>query len=1040
MNNIYIFGLKCLFAAIFILNSASGAAQQFYGNTFQYELKSNDSLYLDLVLFVDCRSFTNFNPDSIELSGNSSTKKYEPELVSRKDVTPAADTSRSQCNRGALSFGIEKQVYRIGVALDQDFPGACKITFSWDDKQVLPYKQGHNESVYMKGWVNYCQMQKGQSPEYAANPPFFLKEGSFGNYKDINNQKTYDPWLSDPNKDSIKVNFSKLENKNGLSPYYYNSCKNSNCQSVNCDFFPCCPSLPYPYGTAAIFNSTTGSLTINSECQEEQVYFENEVTEYHNGTPVAQKPYEYALTISYFFNGKRPQIPNTVCVGDTFAQQFNDTSTQDSTYLTHIRLLDTIPSLPDSLVGSVIKGDFHWVPTPKDYQEQPYKMKIRAENADQYTIQKTKTKSITVQQDTSIDAAIVQNNRVCDSLYIKVDSVTGPGPFQFSWRVNGYWYPGDSVFTHQFSKNGTYPIHLEIKSDKACRHFHYYDTIKVNNLVEKATIKAPDSSCVGENPLLTANGQSPKDSFSFQWNNGLTGDTIRPVIQTDSTFKVTVTNQDGCSAQDTAFVGTFPYKPLNCQPPTKTYCWNGPADTLNICNHGVTWQGPGIQQDSIFHPAQAYNGQADTVALVATYQDSFGCTYHDTVNAHLKAKPDLNLPELKACQDGDRLDLPDSAANGTLTWQGKGVQDSIFNPHLIDLGNALSKKVYPDYQYHGPGGCQFTDSHLVVVNKPSPSLPGKSVCVNEGPLRLADRDSSNYYFKWQDSLLTNDTFYPSQVDPGTYSIQYFASDSVTTCDYRDSMALTVKDTPAVNAGPNLTVCPKDTTLKLQGTPQAGIWEGEPVLGDSSVPLANTNPGPYQLRYEYQDPSTQCSNADTMQLTIKDRPEVTFTAQPDSGEVPLTVQFQYIGSDSLKRYQWSVGNHDTAAGPAFTHVFRDTGWFSASLRGVSPLGCRDTLTKKDLIRVMPEISGLALEELNGIRLYPNPANERIHLEFGEHKVNMVTLHATSGKVLRRLQVKQVSELTIATTGLEAGAYWVRVHLANGQTGVKKVVIR
>lgn len=1022
--------LKFLFFGICIALPDFIFGQQFYGSQFQYKLKSNDSLYLDLVLLVDCTADTSFTPDSIKLWGNNNSQKYQPDFQSAQDVTPLAPGIQSRCENpnSKVAKGIQKQVYQVKTDLAQTFPNDCKINYSWGDQQMLPYKSSVNEAAYMEGWINYCQFQSGHSPRYKYQDLFITKE----------NFKNYDPWLTDQEKDSVDIKFSRLENQNGLSNYYNNS--------WSCQGFPCCCCYPNPKtGNRLAYDYFTGEWGIfRYNCNNYDIFYNEETfNEFRNNKKIAETPYEYALDFISFMSGA-PQAKNNppfyVCVGDTLTIdfQFKNRGNQDSIYVSDWWFYDK-PSQYPRPQDTTGKGNFQWSPGKKDYQKAPYHLKFRAVNDAVYRSSKTKTWNIYVKKDTGIQAT-VQKSSICDSLHMKVDSIRGPGQPQFQWTLNGNSVKGDTVLTQTFDSNGAYPLKLAVYTRPVCDSFYYYDTIHVNSLVEKTTINAPDSSCIGEKALLTAAGQSPKDSFSFQWNNGLTGDTIRPVVQTDSTFKVTVTNQDGCSAQDSGFVGTFSYNPLNCQPSTKTYCWNGPADTLDICNHTATWQGPGIQQDSIFHPAQAYNGQADTVALVATYQDSFGCTYHDTVNAQLKAKPNLNLPELKACQDGDMLPLPDSVANGPLTWQGKGVQDSIFNPHLVDLGNALSKKVYPDYKYHGPGGCQFTDSHLVVVNKPSPSLPGKSVCVNEGPLRLADRDSSNYYFKWQDSLLTNDTFYPSQVDPGTYSIQYFASDSVTTCDYRDSMALTVKDTPAVNAGPNLTVCPKDTTLKLQGTPQAGIWEGEPVLGDSSVPLANTNPGPYQLRYEYQDPSTQCSNADTMQLTIKDRPEVTFTAQPDSGEVPLTVQFQYIGSDSLKRYQWSVGNHDTAAGPAFTHVFSDTGWFSATLRGVSPLGCRDTLTKKDLIRVMPEISGLALEELNGIRLYPNPANERIHLEFGEHKVNMVTLHATSGKVLRRLQVKQVSELTIATTGLEAGAYWVRVHLANGQTGVKKVVIR
>lgn len=995
------------------------SAQQFYGNAFEYELKSNDSLYLDLVLFVDCTADTTFTPSDIVLSTNSKTDSFAPSFRYAEDVTPLEHGIKSQCKdtTSTIAEGVKKQVYRIGIDLGQTFPNDCQINFSWEDHQVITYQSGVNEVAYMEGWINYCQFQEGHSPEYQHDPPFITK-------RDV--PITHDPWLKDAEEDSVSIGADKLSTSKGSSSYYNNGCGY---------YFPCCLNFCTGCTNSFNINSYTGAFELLFQCNEDYFYLENDIREYRNGQQIAKMPYEMALRMKDMPITWQPQLkdkgPFHICVGDTLNLNIKyDTHTQqDSIYLTNWQFFDSTATM-DTQPNQPVKGQFQWVPEPGDYRENAYQLKARAVNENNYKLAKTQTIPIKVKKDTGVHVHQIEQSRVCDSLYVMADSVTGPGPYRYDWSINGKSVDADSVLHYKFDSNGTYHLKLAVHSRPACDSFHYTDTLEVKNLVE-ATIQAQDTVCPVSKPTtIPVNASSGADSFSYAWNNGLTGDTIRPVIKQDSVLAVQVTNQDGCTGTDTFHVSTYPHQPITCQFAEKAYCWNGPVDTLNICDKPVFWQGTGIQQDSLFEPKAVYAGHTDTFGQVASYQDSFGCVYHDTLKAIVKKKPEPAFEADTVCQDGSVVSLPDSATNGSLDWSGNGVGDSVFDPALVTTGTHFAR-----FTHTNALGCQFRDSLAIEVYG-QPSIDTQiTVCINNGPLELPDFPGAQ---NWRGPGVQQDTMHVAGLQAGTYHPRFDYHNASTTCQMTDSIKVEILDTPQVSAGGPLEACHQDNLIGLNGKPSGGQWMAPEIMKDSVNPT-ELGTGQHALVYAYTDTGTGCNNTDTLEMVVHALADLAFEVQPQSGEAPLEANLTYTGSDSLAVYEWFIGPEaDTLQGDSQTYTFEDTGQHVVILKGTTQEGCTNTLSK--VVQVNDHTDGIYQKaEAIGVQLYPNPARDRVILE-AKKRITKVEIRDLKGAMIKRVSQDGQKAYTIKVGTLNSGYYLVEVMLQNGQRAIMPMVLK
>ncbi|MEG2556227.1 MAG: PKD domain-containing protein [Odoribacter sp.] len=185
-------------------------------------------------------------------------------------------------------------------------------------------------------------------------------------------------------------------------------------------------------------------------------------------------------------------------------------------------------------------------------------------------------------------------------------------------------------------------------------------------------------------------------------------------------------------------------------------------------------------------------------------------------------------------------------------------------------------------------------------------------------------------------------FYPNRNEDLTVKAYYEYGHG--TCISRDSIDLTVRELPVVNAGRDTVYCLNEGVQPLIGWEPFGLaaWEGGGVVDQHLFDPIRAGVGDFRLEYHYIDPATQCSNLDTMSVTVHGLPDPSFV-----------VDFQQCcGIDSLfipnqlgvgNRFTWDFSNGVTFVTedePA-TYAYPQHGLYQVRLVATSVNVCSDT---------------------------------------------------------------------------------------------------
>lgn len=138
--------------------------------------------------------------------------------------------------------------------------------------------------------------------------------------------------------------------------------------------------------------------------------------------------------------------------------------------------------------------------------------------------------------------------------------------------------------------------------------------------------------------------------------------------------------------------------------------------------------------------------------------------------------------------------------------------------------------------------------------------------------------------------------------------------------------------------------------------QTAAWDlGNGQTSDQTNTIGTyTDPGSYTVSLTMTNTlgcSATLTYTDT--ITAHPLPEVLFTAQPDSGCVPLTVSFQNTTDPSLSAgCVWNFGDGSTASTCDVVHTYTQPGVYNVSLTVTTPNACTGDTTLYELITVNP----------------------------------------------------------------------------------------
>ncbi len=362
--------------------------------------------------------------------------------------------------------------------------------------------------------------------------------------------------------------------------------------------------------------------------------------------------------------------------------------------------------------------------------------------------------------------------------------------------------------------------------------------------------------CPSTTATLTATG-----GVSYVWNTGDATASVNVSPATNSTFNVTVTDANGCTATDDVTVSLFPAA-VAVAGPDEDICVGGSVSITASGGDFYFWSDGVNTSITGTRPASPL---ATTVYTV-TVEDNNGCTDVAalTVTVHPFPVIDLSGISLTYCETGADETLTPLPAGGTLS--GVGVSGNTFSPTSVSPGNYIIR-----YQYADAFGCGSVDSVTVtVISAPPANFTGLAPEYCEDTTRhLLTGIPAGGTFSGPG--ISNNVFVSFFAGPGTHNITY-AYSTGGGCSGIATQSVIVHAEPVVSiSGLNAVFCSLDNPVTLTGVPAGGVFSGTGISGNTFNPPDVTFSSPVVVGYHYVD-GNGCEGETREVVTVHSNPQ------------------------------------------------------------------------------------------------------------------------------------------------------------------------
>jgi gliding motility-associated-like protein len=338
------------------------------------------------------------------------------------------------------------------------------------------------------------------------------------------------------------------------------------------------------------------------------------------------------------------------------------------------------------------------------------------------------------------------------------------------------------------------------------------DTITVTiNTIPSVSAGADQVRCKGDTVTLRGFGAD-----SYMWDNGVIDQITFSPLNTQ-TYTVTGT-KNGCS--DTASVQVSVENvistPIKANA-TKTVVCEG--DSVTLYGSGAstyTWN-KGIIDKTPFYPSQTM-----TYTVWAQALNACSTSLPDSISIIVKQKPNVTAGSALIRCEGDTVTLKGAGADN-YTWDNGVIDHTTFT--------AVATKIFT--VTGTSNGCSDTASVLVTVNSKTANpikanASKKAICLGESVV-LFGTGASNY--AWDNSVEDSVSFIPTASQ--TYTV---TSPATNQCSLvaKDTITITVKDLPIVDAGNSVAVCPRDSVKLMGNGASTYAWNNQVINNISFV--------------------------------------------------------------------------------------------------------------------------------------------------------------------------------------------------------------
>jgi hypothetical protein len=346
-----------------------------------------------------------------------------------------------------------------------------------------------------------------------------------------------------------------------------------------------------------------------------------------------------------------------------------------------------------------------------------------------------------------------------------------------------------------------------------------------------------------------------------------------------------------------------------------------------------------------------------------------------------------------------------TAINGTGTFSNNTALNPLYTISPSDVANGF---VDMEFSSSDGNGCQNKDT-ITITFSPGPTVNAgadNAVCSNASFFPTAASASGNTSTNWSTSgngtfdnanvVITNYTITPADIASGVVTLTLTATDTILGCVNSDNMTLVINSAPTVNAGPDVTICSKESST-LNGTVSLGnaLWSillsGNGVFSNASNVTTTYSPGALDevngtVYLSLSGNNGGCVVSDSLTLTIIPSPAVTLGADTSfcSNANPIALSSSMQNAAGIV---WSTNG---------------SGVFTPNATVANPTyipSANDTLQPSIKLSVITTGNGVCLAGMDTIKviyIQPGILNAGADLSFCGDEVQITTASVSNGE--------------------------------------------
>lgn len=448
------------------------------------------------------------------------------------------------------------------------------------------------------------------------------------------------------------------------------------------------------------------------------------------------------------------------------------------------------------------------------------------------------------------------------------------------------WSTGETSDTISVSPNSTTLYSVTI-TDQMCSAIESV-TVEVQTVNASAGIN--QIICLGDTTTLTANGGT-----SYIWNTFETTQTIQVSPSGTSTYRVTVTNNSGCTGTAQVIVHVTD---LHTFITGDTEICYGESTTLTA-NGGVFFDWSTGDSTAIItvNPSQT---QLYTVEI-----GNFMCSEMDSIEVIVHPLPITNAGNTQYIIQGDSVNLSCSSTTGfgvlNCFWQPSTGLSSPFDCATLAFPDTTTLYTLICFNEFG---CSSSDTVSVVVYPPGVYIQAQNdgiICSGDSmqlDCEIILGNQPPYSFEWTPGISLSSTIVKDPYAFPSITTTYYVkvTDNIGQTSI-DSVVVFVNETPVADAGQDIEICfGEQATLTAAGN---GLYQWSSGETNQQIIVSPNNNTEYGLLVNNQG----CIDTDSVWVVVKPIPEIYIS---DDIEICYGDSALLTG-DAQGIWSWNTGN-------------------------------------------------------------------------------------------------------------------------------------